>query len=178
MEYSKFCPQVHPREISVQIHHSTCRRMFIIVLVMVTRCWKQHRSSSGEEKVIRVMYIQQHTLQESEIMNSFYLDNMAKSEGLDMEKKGNKAGDLWHGTIYLIFKTRTHTNILTVFKDRVNMHLHKHRKEELESCMLKTLGWRWQREKQNMIKQKKCLPKHMTKICHIVNSILCPVVQK
>lgn len=48
-----------------------------------------------EEKVIRVTCIQQHPLQESEIMNSFYLDNMAKSEGLDMGKKGNKAeGDL------------------------------------------------------------------------------------
>lgn len=33
------------------------------------------------------MYIQQHTLQKSEIMNSLYLGNMAESEGLDMGKK-------------------------------------------------------------------------------------------
>lgn len=59
------------------------------------------------------------------------------------------------------------------FQRYSSMHLHTHTEEDWERGKLNTLGWRWE-GKTNMIKDKKCLQTHRTKICHTVNSILCP----
>lgn len=77
-----------------------------------------------------------------------------------------------HSTIYVIFRN-TCTTVLSVFKDTVT-HIYINTQRMNWTGMLNTSGWRWEGEKQNMIKQRKCLQKHMTKICHVVNSILCP----
>lgn len=54
------------------------------------------------------------------------------------------------------------------------IHCHKDMEDELEKSMLNTFRCRWEGRKQHMIKQKKCLKKHMTKICCLVKSVLCP----
>ena len=77
-------------------------------------------------------------------MNSLDLENMATSEGFEMEKKREQSRRRPRAQYNLCNFLNTQSNMLKVFRQSC-MYLHKHRKEELgslESSTLSTLGWR------------------------------------